>query len=134
MEFFSKVLLHNKNVRTAREYLTFYHRNQKNCLSENNINKIYKDIYWMKKLKKYIEAYEKDFKRKSKLIKAIDSYRLPAAIVYRINSNLMIEDREKLRNIINGLKEYLKKLDLSNGLRSIKLFYVYFRLWSKLQN
>lgn len=134
MLFFSKILLHEKNIACVKEHLTYYYLDVKSSLSQNNIDNIYKDIYWMQKLKEYISENEQDLKRKDKLIKAINSYRLPASIIYRINSNLMFVDKGTLKYIMNNLKEYLKKLKLSNGLRSMKLFYVYFRLKLKLKN
>lgn len=121
MIFFSKVLLNDKNVKFANEYLTEYHISNTNCLSENNIDKIEKDIKWMQVVKTYILENELDSNRAKVLINSIDSYRLPAAIVYRIYLNRNELKKEKIYSLMNMFKPYLKKIKLCNGIRSIKL-------------
>lgn len=64
MIFFSKVLIHEKNVRCISKYLSQYHKSEKNCLTEDNINKIYEDLIWMERLEEYIEKNEVDEHRK----------------------------------------------------------------------
>ncbi len=128
MIFFIKVIIHDKNIRCVKDYLTEYHMNNVNCLSENNLDKIEKDIYWMKKISNYIVENEADINRKEKAIKAIRSYRLPGAIIYRLYSNLNIVDSHIIKRKLKELQEYLKEMNFSNGIRSIKLYYFYFRL------
>lgn len=123
MEFFSKVLLHSGNVKCFKGYLTYYYKDGDTCLSENNIDKIYKDIFWMEKLKEYILENEMDTKRRRKLLKAIDSYRLPALIIYRMYSNMFFLEEQEFIKIIKEVKEYTDKFGFTNGLRSLKLLY-----------
>lgn len=133
MEFFSKVLLHDTNIKCVKEPLSYYYKGQENSLSKNNLDKIYKDIYWMKQVIEYINNHESNYKRKVEAIQAIESYRLPAAIIYRLYSNLNIVDKSILRDKMCELENYVNKIDLYNGLRSVKLYYIYYRLKLKLR-
>lgn len=132
MIFFSKVIMHEKNIKCVKEYLSEYHLNEANSLSENNLDKIQKDINWMSEISTYINRYETDLNRKAKAIKAIRSYRLPGAIIYRLYSNLNIVDSHIIKRKLKELQEYLKEMNFSNGIRSIKLYYFYFRLKLRL--
>lgn len=134
MEFFSKVLLHDINIKCVKQFLTYYYKGQPNSLSTNNLGMINKDIFWLERLIEYIEKYELDIGRKTKVISAILSYRLPASIIYRINSYKNNCDKQILKCRMKELKEYLKKIKVSNGLRSIKLYYIYFKLKIMLSN
>ncbi|MBD7913311.1 glycosyltransferase family 2 protein [Clostridium cibarium] len=128
MIFFSKVLLHEKDVSYVKDYLTEYHISQFNCLSENSIDKIDKDIFWMEKLKRYILENESDKKEREKLIYAIETYRLPAGIIYRIWNNIQSFHESDLKFMLNKYSSYLRKIRVSNGLRSIKLICIKSRL------
>jgi glycosyltransferase involved in cell wall biosynthesis len=134
MEFFSKILLYDINVKCVKQFLTYYHKGQPNSLSTNNLSKIDKDVFWLERLIEYIEKYELDFRRKTKIVSAILSYRLPASIIYRIYSNKNNCDKQILKCKMRESKEYLKKIEISNGLRSIKLYYIYFKLKFALRN
>lgn len=134
MEFFSKMLLHDTNVKCVNEFLTYYHSGQPNSLSENDIQKIDKDIFWMERLMDYIDKHEFNVKRKSKVINAIQSYRLPAALIYRLYSYINKCDKKTLSNKMQDLRVHLNKMNISNGLRSIKLYYIYFKLKLKLNS
>ena len=134
MEFFSKMLLHDTNVKCVNEYLTYYHSGQPNSLSENDIQKIDKDIFWMERLMDYIDKHEFNVKRKFKVINAIQSYRLPAALIYRLYSYINKCDKKTLSNKMQELRVHLNKMNISNGLRSIKLYYIYFKLKLKLNS
>jgi len=134
MEFFSKILLYDINVKCVKQFLTYYHKGQPNSLSTNNLSKIDKDVFWLERLIEYIEKYELDFRRKAKIVSAIQSYRLPASIIYRIYSNKSNCDKQILKCKMRESKEYLKKIEVSNGLRSIKLYYIYFKLEFALRN
>ncbi|WP_275296769.1 glycosyltransferase family 2 protein [Bacillus sp. REN10] len=123
MVFFSKVLLHDKNVKCVPEYLTNYHYNSANSLSENNIDKIDKDLRWMNDLKKYIAMNEQNVKRKKNCIEAIDAYRIPGAIIYRMYTNVGVIDRKQLKQLVPLYEKYTKKIKISNGVRSLKLIY-----------
>ncbi|MGI6382027.1 MAG: glycosyltransferase family 2 protein [Tissierellaceae bacterium] len=133
MIFFSKVIMHEKNIKCVKEYLSEYHFSEANSLSENNLDKIQKDINWMSEISTYINRYETDLNRKAIAIKAIRSYRLPGAIIYRLYSNLNIVDGHIIKRKLKELQEYLKEMNFSNGLRSIKLYYIYLKLRLKLR-
>lgn len=128
MDFFSRILLHEKNVKIIEEYLTCYHQNYPESLSQNEVNKIYKDIRWMENTKSYIAEHEVDTLRKTLLIRAFESYRIPGAIIYRLNLNLHISDKDTLKIAFKDMEKYTKKIKLVNGLRSIKLYFTYAKL------
>lgn len=123
MEFFGKVLFNDKNVKCVDESLSYYFRDKSNTLSENNLDKINKDIYWLERFKNYISDNENDEKRKVKLIECIDTYRLPANIIYRMKMNLGVVEDKEIINIRSSFKQYIDKIKLTNGLRSLKLIY-----------
>lgn len=130
MTFFLKVLLHDKNVKCVDKYLTEYHLSDTNCLSSNDINKIQKDIVWMEGIKKYIHDNERVEIRAKKAVRYFDSYRIPAAIIYRLHNNMDKIDK-KSKVIIENYQSYIDKIKLTNGVRSLKLIlykhYVYIR-------
>lgn len=121
MLFFLATLTHEKNVTYVRKYLTEYHLSDTNCLSENSMDKIEKDLIWMELAKKYICANEVDPTRKRKVVEAFDSYRIPAAIIYRIFLNLETLKRDD--TVIRSYRSHIDKMKMSNGLRSIKLLF-----------
>jgi len=130
MTFFLKVLLHDKNVKCVDKYLTEYHLSDTNSLSSNDMNKIQKDIIWMEGVKEYILANERMEIRAKKAVKYFDSYRIPAAIIYRLHNNMLKIDK-KGRIFIENYQSYINKIKLTNGVRSLKLIfykhYVYIR-------
>lgn len=125
-EFFAKVLLHSKKVKFVKDYLTYYYTDVEKSLSENNLGKINKDIVWMRKLKKYILSSNIASLEKKRITKTIDTYRLPAIIIYRINSNLDNLSNKEVRNILKKHNSIIKSFRPYNGIRSLKLalFYV----------
>lgn len=128
MMFFSKVLFYDKNIKFVKDYLSQYHVSSNNCLSENSIDKIDKDIYWMEQVKSYINLHEKNDYRKEKALEAIDSYRIPGGIIYRINSNLSVLEQRELTNLINTYNQFIKDIKLTNGFRSLKLLLFKYKL------
>ena len=75
----------------------------------------------MELAKKYICANEVDPTRKRKVVEAFDSYRIPAAIIYRIFLNLETLKRDD--TVIRSYRSHIDKMKMSNGLRSIKLLF-----------
>lgn len=129
MLFFSKVLLHEKSVRCTKLSLTKYYLNQANCLSENSLDKIDKDIFWMDEVKQYVLLHEFNEKRKRGILRAIDSYRKPASIVYRINSNLNQIKPEDLISLIKVNFNIIRKFKFINKGRSVKLLIVFIKIF-----
>lgn len=128
MIFFSKVLANETNVLAVEDYLTEYHIGQPGSLSENSMDKIIKDIEWMETVKEYIYSRVKEPKRRSEAISAIDSYRIAGAILYRLDRNRNLMDKEDLKNLFSRYEDFIRIFNLSNGIRSIKLMLVYLKM------
>lgn len=131
MTFFLKVILHDQNIKCVDKHLTEYYLSDTNCLSVNEINKIEKDIAWMEAIREYIVINEKDTIRAKKAVECFDSYRIPAAIIYRLYNNIDKIDEEE-NDIISKYKYYIENINVNNGIRSIKLicykYYIYNRV------
>lgn len=127
--FFSKILLHDMEIQYVEESLTTYYREIENSLSTNDVSKINNDIKWMKQLKAYIENFEKDKVRGRKNIRVLETYRIPASIIYRIKSNLGLLSKEQLRILFRDNWIHIKKIGLTNGLRSVKLIHISLSVW-----
>ncbi|MFJ8512851.1 glycosyltransferase family 2 protein [Lysinibacillus xylanilyticus] len=121
LEFFSKVLLHDKNVRCVKKPLTIYYRDVEDSLSINGLDKIPKDLNWMKSLKKYIQENEIVKIRRNKCLKAIETYRIPASIIYRVKSNMDMMERNGIIEVWRKYLPYVRNIRVTNGLRSYKL-------------
>ena len=128
MIFFSKVLTNEMKVLAVPDYLTEYHIGQPGSLSENSMDKITKDIEWMDTVKQYICSRVKDSKRRSDAISAIDSYRIAGAILYRLERNRNLLDKEDLKELFSSYEDFIRIFNLSNGVRSIKLMLVYLKM------
>ena len=126
--FFSKVIVHDKQVVALHEYLTSYHIGQPDSLSENSMDKIKKDIEWMETVKRYIHIYVKDNKRRNEALAAIDSYRIAGAILYRLDRNINLIGKEELKGLFENYDDFIRIFNLSNGIRSIKLMLVYLKV------
>lgn len=132
MEFLSKILLHDTDVKYIRENLTYYNRGVENALSTETLDKIKKDIICMEKFKQYVSEMALNEEKKYRVIKAIDSYRLPGNIIYRMNRNFGNTDKTNLINIYNENKKYINNIRFTNGLRSIKLILYYLKIFRKI--
>ena len=128
MIFFSKVLVNDTDVIAYQDYLTEYHIGQPGSRSENAMDTIKRDIEWMGIVKHYISNRVKDPKRRGDAIAAIDSYRIAGAILYRLDRNSNLIDKEDLRNLIGNYGDFLRIFNFSNGTRSIKLMLVYLKV------
>lgn len=128
IEFFSKVLLHDKNVRCTNAFLTNYHRDTEGSLSENTIDKIYADITWMEKLRNYILNNEMSIERRDKILRALDTYRIPGSLISRMNSNRRNVDPNQITELLKSFNKYLNNLKMSNGIRSLKLYVLFYIL------
>lgn len=126
--FFFKVLYHAKNVVTTKKYLTYYSEGVENNLSYQSVKKIDQDIIWMKQCIQYISDNGTKSKRDQKIIRAFKSYRLPAAIIYRIISLSKDLNPKELTSMYSKYQCYFTDIDLSNGLRSIKLILHFLKL------
>lgn len=128
MIFFSKVLVNDTDVVAYRDYLTEYHLGQPGSLSENSMDKIRKDIEWMETVKRYVSNRVTDKKRREEAIAAIDSYRIAGAILYRLDRNSNLVDKEDLRKLVGTYGDFIRIFNLSNGIRSIKLMLLYLKV------
>lgn len=129
MLFFINIILLCDEVKAVSKRLSIYNIDISNSLSENSINKINEDINWMNDAKKYIKMYGKSKKIIYHGIKAFDSYRIPAAIIYRIYQNRNIKSSKDLKKIMIANKQYLRKIRFTNGIRSIKLLVYYIKVY-----
>lgn len=119
MLFFIEVLLYAIKPSCILKELTTYNIGVEDSLSKNSIDKVYKDIEWIELAVQFISIHCMNDTRKSVLIDALESYRLPAAIVYRLHKNKEIKNYGEVKK---ELMTYIKKFRFNNGLRSIKLF------------
>lgn len=141
MIFFSEILLMAKEIRQCNKFLTIYNLEiDKFSLSSNSVDKIKKDLYWMTELINIIQSSNESERYKSQLVQAINGYRLPCAVVYRLLNNYKkIPDNE----FITLYKEYsfiLNGFSFINGLRSVKLMlsgiilkFFYFKALGKIK-
>lgn len=120
MLFFIEVLLHAKKTGYILKELTFYNIGVDNSLSKNSFDKVYKDIVWIESAIQLIEKDCKNEKRKAILIDALNGYRLPAAVVYRLLLNK--SQLPNYQECKESLMIYIKKFRFNNGLRSIKVY------------
>ena len=116
--FFIEVLTKAYNPSCLLKALTTYHIGVEDSLSSNSIDKAYKDIEWITLAVQYITQHCTDAARKGALVGALESYRLPAALVYRLHLN---KDAENYSEHKAALMNDIKKFRFNNGLRSIKL-------------
>lgn len=119
MLFFIEVLTNAHNPCCVLKELTTYHIGVEDSLSSNSIDKAYKDIEWITLAVQYISMHCNEEARKLALVGALESYRLPAAIVYRLHLN---KEAENYGEHKAALMSYIKKFRFNNGLRSIKLY------------
>lgn len=125
MLFFTKILFYERNVKFVNEYLTTYFMFQESSLSENNLNKISKDMQWMDCAINFIN--ETDL-TETKVLQAFYSYRIPAAIIYRLNQNIKEVSSVLLREEFQKYSERIGILNFSNKFRSFKLNIYYLKL------
>ena len=126
--FFIKVLCHEKDISCVNEALTIYNINMPNSLSRNSLDKLFKDIEWLNKIKQYIKEQVVDQERKKAALYAIDTYKLPALLIYRLVMNKGLIEQRLYKEAHNQVKEYINQSKFSNGLRSIKLFFAKLKL------
>lgn len=119
MLFFIEVLLHASHSSCVAKALTTYHIGVEDSLSTNSIDKVYKDIEWITMAIQLINEQNMDASMKSILIDALQGYRLPAAIVYRLHLNRQVVDYHVHKE---NVMRHIKKFRFNNGLRSMKLF------------
>lgn len=120
MIFFIEVLLHAKKAGYILEELTTYNIGVKDSLSQNSFDKVFKDIEWITLAIQMIAESSVSENRKATLIDALEGYRLPAAVVYRLrlNKSQLIDYEKQKWNLMSSIK----KFRFNNGLRSIKLY------------
>lgn len=129
MLFFSSILCLQPTVAYVKEQLTNYYMNTENSLSKDIDNKITSDIFWMNKLCEIIAESNIQEEIKGKLISIIVGYRLPVGIINTINA-MPVSKSEK----ISELKKYrgiIKRMRLVNGVRSIKGFLMFIKIYLK---
>lgn len=119
MLFFIEVLTNAHNPNCVLKALTTYHIGVEDSLSSNSMDKAYKDIEWITLAVQYISQHCTDAARKVALVGALESYRLPAALAYRL---LLNKEAENYGEHKAALMNDIKKFRFNNGLRSIKLF------------
>lgn len=117
MLFFSKILTLDIQVQYNENYLTNYDLGVPNSLSTNDLNKVKKDLRWIDEYKSFLEKVNQSSVRKQKIKDVIESYFIPALVLYRIFSN-----KEKISiQEFEELKVYFQDFKFNNGLRSFKL-------------
>lgn len=120
--FFMKVLCHEKDISCVNEALTIYNTDIPDSLSGNSLNKLFEDITWLSEIKQYLQQHVKDQDRKAAALYAINTYKLPALLIYRLVMNKELVERQLYADSYNQVKPYIDQFKFSNGLRSVKLF------------
>ena len=121
MSFFIKLLCHDTNVKCVKERLTTYNQETEMSLSINSIYKIYEDIYWLEDSIQYINMNVLNARRSREAIRAIKTYRIPGAVIYRLFRNKRVVNKQVYEDIKNKYSSYIDSFKFNNGLRSIKL-------------
>ncbi|MEE1133044.1 MAG: glycosyltransferase family 2 protein [Caryophanon sp.] len=128
--FFSNIMFFERNIKVCKEHLTFYNVEVESSLSKVNKDKnIEKNILWIQSLELYFEQFQNKKELQSRIKRAkkiLNGYRMPAAIIYEINSKSL--SKEMTSETLSLYKKYIKKINLVNGFRSIKLYLVYWKL------
>lgn len=122
MSFFIKVLTHCKEVKTPKKRLTRYYKGVEDSLSKQDPEKIYYDLVWMNRSIEYIESNLEDKETVNKSKQAFISYRIPAAIVYRLNMLIDDDNFNISLEYYQKYKKHLERISMVNGLRSVKLY------------
>ncbi|MHA6964799.1 glycosyltransferase family 2 protein [Zobellella denitrificans] len=124
MLFLVGVIIKSRCIDYLPRHLTIHSVDVEGSLtSQDKVKeKINKDIVWMKSAKLEILDSALSTIVKRKLISAIDEYRLPAAIVYRLASSKFQGGRNERIDTFKSYASFIRKMKLINGLRSVKLF------------
>lgn len=129
MMFFSNILIISSRINFCKEYLTVYNMNVIDSLSGNSLNKITEDIFWMNIVKDMIYNSNLVQAYKNKCIEAVDGYRLPASIIYRLSKSINILSKVEYVEIYEEYEIYINKIKFINGLRSLKLYIYYYLIF-----
>ncbi|MNZ70659.1 putative glycosyltransferase EpsJ [compost metagenome] len=123
MMFFSEIILKSNKINPCKKFLTKYNMDieQSLSLNEKSTQKLEKDIYWMKHVRSQIKNSTLKKEYKNQCIDAIDKYRLPAGLIYRIKSNRKLTNNPEFINLYNKYNLHFRKSGFNNGVRSIKL-------------
>ncbi|EGP5042684.1 TPA: glycosyltransferase family 2 protein [Enterococcus faecium] len=129
MLFFSSILCLQPAVAYVKEHLTNYYVDTENSLSKDIDNKITSDIFWMNKLCGMIAKSNIQKEIKGDLISIIVGYRLPVGIITTINA-ISVSKSEKIAELKKH-REVIKKMRFVNGIRSIKGFLMFIKIYLK---
>lgn len=129
MLFFSSILCAQPNVSFVKEHLTNYYVDTNNSLSKDGDNKIKSDILWMEKLCDLISKSNLEINVKQKLISVILGYRLPVGIINTVDT--MPVSKEKKIKETHKYKYIIKNMKFVNGMRSIKGFFIFLKIYLK---
>lgn len=121
MLFFLKVLWNEKEIKSVKAFLTKYYLDVNGSLSANSIGKIEQDLYWMNLAEQYIKTNSRGCARSTDVLRAFETYRKPASIIYRVYRNRYNSSCISLVNNSDLIKKYLENFQVTNGIRSIKL-------------
>lgn len=128
-EFFCKVMNKSSNCSFVKKRLFLYNDNcMLNKLSSFDIKKIDKDFLIINKVQNEVNlsCLEK---------KLLLYYKLPGTILYRLydSFNYNVDDI-LIKEYYNKYNKYISFIKLVNGLRSIKLLLIKWKLYKKLRN
>lgn len=123
MMFFSEIIIRSNKINPCKKFLTKYNMGVEDSLSlnEKSIQKLEKDIHWMKHVRCLIKNSTLKTEYKNQCIDAIDKYRLPAGLIYRIKSNRKLTSNTEFTELYKKYNLHFRKSGLNNGIRSIKL-------------
>ncbi|MBC9229530.1 glycosyltransferase family 2 protein [bacterium SPL81] len=125
MMFFSEVIVKANKIYPCREYLTIYNMGLMGSLSVNSMDKIKEDIFWMSYVKDLIINSNLSEDYKLRCAQVVECYRIPAGIIYRIFENTKLLSQTEFLNSYLCYYKYMKGIRIINGLRSLKLYFLF---------
>lgn len=133
MLFFSNILTLTRKIVFVPKRLTYYTMSVPNSLSKNDEKKFEDHIHWINELNTTLSNNIKDEKLRNKTMNLIFFYLLPAGILYRIERFVNIEDYEISSKYWRKYYKYFNRIKVVNGLRSIKLILIKYKVYLKLK-
>lgn len=131
MLFFLEILVLENNIKTTYEYLTYYHLDTQNNLSEKSLKKIDKDIEWWNFFKNKISNYNINSLKAEKVYSIIDNYRIPGTLLSHIKSFEKELESAEITKLLMNYKPLINEIAVINGIRSLKLLFLKYYLFIK---
>lgn len=127
MVFFIKCLVKEKEVVSCNKFLSNYVIHPEESLSVPNINKIQKDILWIKLISEYILKNENNYDNIIKSIVLLFQFRLASLTIMNLIKNIDCLNYSSFKEV-GETYPYIKNIKFVNGVRSLKILLRKFQL------